>query len=436
MSIVMIHWPYLPVMERLLLALGLGLFVGLERERRGKEAGLRTFGFAGLLGGLGGLSGEYYALLTIILLGLLIIFLNLQALQAHENAELTTSAALLVTGFAGVLSGQGHTLTPTAVAVMTTALLAWKRPMAGFSIGLSEVELRSAILLAILAFVIYPALPTGSIDPWGAIAPREAWVTVILIAGIGFINYILWKIYGDRGVELTGFLGGLVNSSVAVRELATRVGETQGQMIAVAYRGGLLAIGAMVLRNAVLLAILAPRALASSILAFILMFAASIALAFRHRQSPVATKTGTPADAPLMNLRSPFSLWSVLKFGLVLVVIQAAGVLAQHTLGQVGVYVTSFIGGLFSSSSAVAAAATLAAKGTIPVYVAGICAVIASITSVVINVPLVLGAHQRQLTVQFAWAVAIITGLGIAGALVQAMLLPNLFQFPMRLLAP
>jgi len=434
MSLLMTHWPYLPVMERLLLALGLGLFVGLERERRGKEAGLRTFGFAGLLGGLGGLSGENYALLSIILLGVLIIFLNLQALQAHENAELTTSAALLVTGFAGVLSGQGHTLTPTAVAVMTTALLAWKRPLAGFSIGLSEVELRSAILLAILAFVIYPALPDGSIDPWGAVAPREAWVTVILIAGIGFINYILWKIYGDRGVELTGFLGGLVNSSVAVRELATRVRETHGQMTTTAYRGSLLAIGAMVLRNAILLAILAPYALASSLLAFVLMFIVSTGLAFRHRQP--STTAATPIDAPFMDLRSPFSLWSVLKFGLVLVVIQAAGVLAQYTLGQVGVYVTSFIGGLFSSSSAVAAAARLAEKGTIPEYVAGICAVIASITSVVVNVPLVMSAHNRQLTGQFAWAVSIITLVGIVAALLQALFLPNLFAVPFSFFAP
>ena len=41
---------YLPTLMRLALALALGLFVGLERERRGKEAGLRTFGFAALFG--------------------------------------------------------------------------------------------------------------------------------------------------------------------------------------------------------------------------------------------------------------------------------------------------------------------------------------------------------------------------------------------------
>ena len=136
--------------------------------------------------------------------------------------------------------------------------------MAGFSIGLTEAELRSAILLAILAFVIYPALPAGAVDPWGLVDLRTAWVTVLLIAGIGFANYVLLKLYGARGIELTGFLGGLVNSTVTVAELAGRVGETP-ELAEVAYRGVMIATAAMVVRNAALLALLlAPRALITS----------------------------------------------------------------------------------------------------------------------------------------------------------------------------
>jgi len=104
------QWPSLQPLIRLLLALAIGLFVGAERERRGKEIGLRTFGFAALLGGLGGLLGDSYALLSIILLGVLVILLNVQTLHAGQGTQLTTSAALLVVGFTGVLCGQGHTL--------------------------------------------------------------------------------------------------------------------------------------------------------------------------------------------------------------------------------------------------------------------------------------------------------------------------------------
>jgi uncharacterized membrane protein (DUF4010 family) len=136
-------WPYLPTAGRLALALAIGLFIGIERERRHKEAGLRTFAFSALLGAVGGLLGESYSLLVLALVGVLIVFLNVETIRTKEGAEITTSAAMLVTTFAGLLAGQGHTFTPTALGVATAALLAWKEPLVGFTHGLTESELRS-----------------------------------------------------------------------------------------------------------------------------------------------------------------------------------------------------------------------------------------------------------------------------------------------------
>lgn len=245
-------WPALETLSRVTLALAVGLFVGLEREWRGKEAGLRTFGFAALLGALGGLIGPAFALMSLGLLGVLVGFLNWQSLRANQGAELTTSAALLVTGYTGILCGQGHHVTPAAVAVVSAGLLAWKERLAGFSHRLTAEELRSAILLSVLAFGIYPVLPDHPVDHWGLFAPRAVLVTVILIAAIGFVNYVLWKVAGPRGMELTGFLGGLVNSTVTVTEVAARVRETSGAVANVAYRSVLLATLAMALRNTLL----------------------------------------------------------------------------------------------------------------------------------------------------------------------------------------
>src|SRR5262249_31920352 len=142
------EWPYLQILVRLALSLALGLLIGLERERRGKEAGLRTFGFICLLGALGGSLGDGYSLLILALVGMLAVLLNVQTLRANQGTELTTSAAMLVTCVAGILCGQGHTISPAAVMVIATALLAWKERLAGFSTGLTEGELRSALLLA------------------------------------------------------------------------------------------------------------------------------------------------------------------------------------------------------------------------------------------------------------------------------------------------
>jgi uncharacterized membrane protein (DUF4010 family) len=406
------HYPFPPTAERLLLALALGLVVGLERERRSKEAGLRTFAFVALLGGLGGILGESYTLAVLALVGVLVVFLNLHALRSRQMAELTTSAALILMAVAGVLCGQGHRLTPSALAVVTAALLAWKRPLAGFSQALSETELRSAILLALLAFVIYPALPEGKVDRWNLVDLRAALIIVILIAGIGFANYVLLKLYGTRGVALTGFLGGLVNSTVTVGEMATRVRETGGQLEDAAYRGLILATAAMLLRNMILLALVAPRALAASWLPFALMLGGGMVLALLSRHRPAAE----PAEAPDLRLESPFSIRAALQLGLVFVGLQVAGTLAQRQLGEAGFYSVSVAGGLLSSSSAVAAAAALAAQNTISAWVAGTGAVLASLTSALVGWPLIARLSQSpSLKRRVAWSLSVLSLLGALG---------------------
>ena len=414
--------------KRLGLALVIGMFVGLEREWRHKQAGVRTFGFVSLLGGLGGILNENYALLSIALLGIPIVFLNLKTLRANKGTELTTSVAMLVTGLAGVLCGQGHTVTPVAVAVMSAALLSWKESLKGFSLGLSGTEIRSAIMLAMLSFVIYPALPKGSLDPWKLVQPREAWLTVILVAGIGFVNYVLWKMYGTRGMHVASFLGGLVNSSVAVIELAKRVYETQGRLCEVAYQGIILATAAMVVRNAVLLAILSPLALKSSAPALALMLMGIMGLIFvrllsqaksSKRSPPTAFSSSQSEEIPTtLNFESPFSLQSALKFGLIFLALQIGAVLAQKMLGQFGFYAISILGGLISSASAVASAATLADHGTLSAKVAGIGAVLASIASALVNLPLVAKiSHDHRLTMRLVIAIGFIVALGLVGTI-------------------
>lgn len=413
-------WPYLPTLTRLSLALALGLFVGLERERRGKEAGVRTFAFASLLGCLGGMLSDAYALLSISFLALLVIFLNWHSIRSNQDTEMTTSAALLVTGFVGVLCGKGHTFTPVSISIVTAGLLAWKQRLSGFSTGLTEQELRSAILLGILGFVIYPVLPEAAIDPWGLVEPRTAWVTVILIAAIGFVNYILLKVYGSRGVGLTGFLGGLVNSTVAITEMSARVREEGSALQGMAYRGVMLAVAAMLLRNAVLLGLLAPRTLQSAALPIGTMLLGATALASIGATPFRSSTLSSAGDAPgpPLKLRSPFSLKSALEFGLIFLVLHVAGTLAQRALGQAGFYAVSLAGGLISSASAVASAGTLAGHQKLPLTVAANGAVLATMASALINLPLVARiAQQPTLTRQVAIGLGLIAALGVIGLL-------------------
>ena len=406
------EWPYAQILLRMALGLSLGLLIGLERERRRKEAGLRTFGFIGLLGTMGGAMGTAYGLSALVFAGLLSCVLNLSTLRAGQGTELTTSAAMMVTALAGVLCGQGHTLTPAAVMVIATALLAWKERLADFSMGVSESEVRSALLLAILAIVIYPALPEGAVGPWGLIEPRAAWVTVILIAGIGFFNYVLWKLYGTRGTELSGFFGGLVNSNITIIELSNRVRETGPAFAGNAYRGVLLATAAMLARNGTLLALIAPATLLGAGLPLALMLAASALLvswSFHQRR-----RQGS-AGTPTLHMAMPFSLPQALRYGAIFLGLHVIGALTQRQFGDAGFYVVSVLGGLLSSASAVAAAATLAEQGAISPATAGVGAVLASFTSMAFSATFVLRMRDQGLIRRLGLSLAAVSAIGVLG---------------------
>jgi uncharacterized membrane protein (DUF4010 family) len=404
-------WPYLPTLARLALALAIGLFVGIERERRRKEAGLRTFAFASVIGCVGGLLGTQFAMMALGLLAVLVVLLNIHTIREGEGAEITTSAALLLVGFIGVLVGQGHKFTPTALGVITAALLTWKKPLAGFSHALTDAELRSAVLLAIIAFVIYPILPQGSVDPWRLVDPRSAWVTVILIAALGFTNYILLKLYGLRGFELAGFLGGLVNSTVTVTELARRVSESGGTLGNIAYRGIVLATGAMLIRNGLILGLLAPMALRSATVPLLLMLLALLPILLVSRRTPITVEGEAPS---LPGVESPFSLKSALRFGIIFLALRVAGTMAQRALGNAGFYAVSATGGVVSSASAVASAANLASSGTLSAQVAASGAILASLTSIVVNLPIAGRVARDRLL--FRRMLLMMTAISVAGA--------------------
>jgi len=419
------QWPYSEILLRLALALSLGLLLGLERERRGKEAGLRTFGFIALLGALGGCLGEHFAMLSLVMAAGLAIPLNVHTMRGGHGPELTTSAAMLVTCMAGVLCGLGHTVTPAAVMVSTTALLAWKERLAGISMGLTEGEVRSALLLAILAIVIYPALPAGAVGPWGLIEPRAAWVTVILIASIGFVNYILWKMYGSRGSELSAFFGGLVNSNFTVIEMANRVRDSEGRFAETAYRAVLVAIAAMLVRNALLLLVLAPLVFVNAAGAFGLMVLAAlgfVVISLVHRRAP----NSALAD---IKLELPFSLPVALRYGLLFLALHVVGRVMQRQFGDAGFYLVTVIGGLLSSASAVAAAASMATQGAISPEIAGNGAWLASLTSLAFSLSFVVRTHHRALMIKLMLATACIATVGGAGIILRWLVEPWVAQW-------
>jgi uncharacterized membrane protein (DUF4010 family) len=374
------HFFATPIALKMAVAIGIGMLAGMEREWSNKDVGIRTFAIVALLGMLASLIGPSVAIAALIGVFLLVAAMNTRSIIDNRSLEITTSAALMVNYLLGVLVGLGHIFTPVAGAIVMTMLLAWKTELSRFAGGLQPSEIRSAVLLGLIGFVIYPVLPNRYVDPWQLFNPSDAWISVIAIAGIGFVNYVFLRIYSTRGLYLGALFGGLVNSSATVAELGTRLKETG--MVARTTSLCLVTTIAMFARNLILATIFSPASLSATLVPLLAMTFVAILWVWRDRRFE-ETVPGT------LTLTSPISLSKVIWFGLVFISIQAIGTLLTRYFGSEGMLATGVFGGLVSSASTTAAAATMAMHGKISPALAGSATVLTSLASAAVNLPIV-----------------------------------------------
>ena len=402
---------FLLLMERVGISLAIGLMVGLEREWAHKDIGARTFAFVALAFTLAWTISPTAAYTLMVALIPLVTLLNWRSLTRDGTLELTTTVALFATALLGILVGEGQYLVAAACGVVITALLAWKPEVVRFADALTGQEIRGALILLVVAVVVYPLLPTGWVDPWHLIDLKAAWTVVVVISAIAFANYVLLRIYGTRGIRWAGLLGGLVNSTATVAELAGRARDDPEHLSAFALVGMTTATTAMLLRNEFILGVFDPPALSYGWPALALMVAVSVTVMLRLGVHDAAT-------APL-HLQSPISVRQALAFGGLYLLITVAGDLADRAFGQAGFLVVAAIGGLVSSASTSAAAGILGAQGALSPALAGYGVVLASMASVLFHVPVAqIAGRNRALTRRLAGLSALVICAGVLGLIV------------------
>jgi uncharacterized membrane protein (DUF4010 family) len=387
-------------------AVGIGMLVGLEREWSNKDVGIRTFAIVALLGMLAAVTSPSVTITALIGVFLLIAAMNARSMLTDRSLEITTSAALIAIYLLGVLVGLGHIFTPVAGAIVMTMLLAWKTELSRFAGGLQPAEIRSAVLLGLIGFVIYPVLPNHYVDPWQLFNPSDAWIGVIAIAGIGFVNYVLLRMYSTQGLYLGAVFGGLVNSSATVAELSSRTPETGAYTRTVSLC--LVATMAMFARNLILAALFSPQSLSATLVPLMAMTLVAGFWVWKDQPSE-------PTQGPrTLALSSPIALTKVLRFGILFIVLQVAAALLTRVFGTSGMFAVGVLGGLISSASTTAAAATMAMRGQISPALAGSTAVVASLASAAVNIPIVWRlTGDKPVIKKFALGTAAVIGAGI-----------------------
>ncbi|WP_424006145.1 MgtC/SapB family protein [Haloferax denitrificans] len=434
-----------PVVVRLFVAAALGMFLGLERERSKKGAGVRTFTLTSLLGGIAVAVGSDILLavggLLVVAQAVLLGSRGLVERRSNDrhadgdadsdadfdtgtdthrddagvarlddlgvSLSLTTSTSLLVAYAVGAAVVSGFVIEGVVVALTSSLLLVLRRELHGFARRLTTDEVRSAVEFAIIAFVVYPLLPEGQVGPWDAVSPRTVWLLVVAVSAIGFVNYVIIRRYGERGIAITGFFGGLVNSTAVIGEISGRT--TRNPSIRPLAAGAILmADAAMALRNLSLVAVFVPE-LAVEVgvpLGLIVLVGVSYAL--------YSLEWDVDLDVAF---ESPFSLESALRFGVFFLLVLLASAAAQEYFGATGFVVTSFLGGLVSSGSVVTTAVTLYSGGTIGETTAVVGVLAGTAASIAVKVALAASV-DRKLLGPVARRSALLVAAGLVGVVI------------------
>ena len=399
----------------LLLALGIGLLIGLERERRKGEgpdrraAGIRSFALVAVGGALARLLPEP----GLVAVGGLLVA-GLAAISHFKSRSgdpgLTSELALFVTYLVGVLVAT-EPLLGTACGVALALLLNTRTRLHRFATHvLTEQELHDGLLLCAAALIVLPLVPDRPVTWLGEINPRPLAAIAVLILALQAVSHVAVRWLGPRvGLSAAGFFAGFASSTAAIASLG-RQARTRPE------RSGLLAAGA------------AWSTAATWVLA--MLMAAALSFEAAYALAPIAVAglaCTTAACAGLLawvpagsenDQESPLGqggairIYEAVALASMLFVITLLVSYSQRWFGHAGLMLSVTVAGLADAHASVASLAALFTAGRVPRadLVLGVLLAITANSGTRLVVALVAGGRAVGMRVGAALA------FGLAGA--------------------
>ena len=409
------------IVTRLGIALAIGLIIGAERGWQNQQdaaqnstnthpasprppgattaaAGIRSFGFVGLLGGLSMLLAlANPAAMPVVLATLFFGYSIMVAVsywltaQATGDLGMTTEISLLLTFCLGALAVGGYKGEAIAAAVVIAVILGLKEEFHRSLSKLSRTELQATLQLLLIGIVALPLLPDQALGPWNAINPRTIGWLVVLIAATSYAGYFAVTIsFAQMSKKRQGspmLLGAGI--SLAAGTMAVRL---------------LIEISIV---NAALLPWLIPPIAALALVPLIAAVITHQQLARRDQ----ATSAATPTVHSTVKLKNPLELKSALFYGglftLLFVLVQAA----EAWLGDTGIYLLSGLSGI-TDVDAVSLSLAAAAKGSLSPRVAILGIMLAVTVNTLVKAGIAVSIGGKQLA---RWSASILlASLGVS----------------------
>ena len=347
-------------------ALGIGMLIGLERERRKDQgetracAGLRTFAITALLGYVAmQVGGGLLVGIVAIALGLLVTVAYWRSLSADPGV--TSEVALLTVLVLGALCATSPELA-IAVGVVLAGLLTYREKLHHFARSqLTDTELGDGLILLTAALVVLPLVPDRFIGPYAAINLRTICSLTVLLMAVGAVGHIAVRTLGTRyGYAISAIASGFASSTVTIAAMGHLV-TRQPDNIKILSAAAILSNLATVTQVGLILGAVDPGLL-------------------RHMWGPLMSGAAATAlygislmfPKPAAVTNQPIEVGGAFNLKLALIVTLTmtgitfvSSVMLSH-FGQVGVMLTATFSGFADAHASTASIATLAKSGQLP----------------------------------------------------------------------
>ncbi|MFO0511596.1 MAG: MgtC/SapB family protein [Gammaproteobacteria bacterium] len=363
-------------------ALGIGLLIGLERERRkrdsavGMAGGLRTHAVVALAGAL---AMQFPALLLVaagaMFVGALVVvaYWRSRSVDPGITSEVTLFTTYLLGAYATV-----QPMLAAAIGVVVALTLLLREALHRFvSRTLTEREVLDMMLLAAAALVLLPLLPDRAVDGLGVVNPRRVGQLTLLVLAINGLGHIALRWLGPgRGLPLAGFFGGFVSSAATIGAMGLKIRAmpTHTRLIAVAALCSSIATALQVL---MVLAVVHPPLMVGWTLPALLMTAVAVASAWLlWREGAEFTAGDGVADES-----RAFQPLHALAFSATVTALTWVAAWLVQRFGEAGALFGIGLGGLADAHSAAASAGALAAEGVLALPAASLAILLALVAN-------------------------------------------------------
>ena len=391
--------PHYSLFFRFGVALFIGLLVGLQREYSYDESGdshektfggVRTFALFGLTGCAAGflsdITSEPWVFIAVMLAVGMLITVSYYVSAATGKRGMTTEVAALVTVAAGALAFWDELALAVALGVVTTALLSFKLELHGFVEQLTREDVVAALKFALITAIVLPILPNESIwpAPFDVLNPYRIWLMVVLISGISFLGYVLFKLIGaKRGTTLTGMLGGLVSSTATTLSFAQR--SRKNVQLAKPFAMAIIIAWTVMYVRILIEVWVVNRSLFGVV--WLPVSLAGLAALLYAGYLFFAPRDDDEEDVQVTN---PFELRPAITFGLLFGLVLLVAQNAQIYLGDTGVYISSFLSGLADVDAITLSMAELSGSGELTELTAARAIILAMMANTLVKGGIVL----------------------------------------------